>query len=76
MNSRTKLLERMRNNPKGDWTIADLKSLALYYGLTHSQPGTSHVTFRSNDGRKLTVPAARSIKPIYIKLFINFVENM
>lgn len=75
MNARAKLINRMRQNPKGDWTISDLKSLAQHFGLTWHQPGTSHVTFRGEDGRKLTVLAARPIKPVYIKLFIALLEN-
>lgn len=58
-----KLLDKMRNNPR-DWRIEDLKVIADRYGLTCSQPGTSHVTFRSEVTTKLTVPAHKPIKPI------------
>ena len=65
----------MKNNPKGDWVIEDIKALADRHDIAYKQPGTSHVTFRSLDGRKLTVPAHKPIKPIYIKLFVEFLEG-
>jgi len=61
-----KLLAQMRNNPR-DWTIGDLKRLAARYGLAWRQPGTSHVTFSSDKGGHLTVPAHKPIKPIYVE---------
>ena len=69
-----KLLNKMRNNPR-DWRIGDLKALADRFGLKYKQPGTSHVTFRSETGLKLTVPAKKPIKAIYIKQFINLIEQ-
>lgn len=70
-----KKLEKMRANPR-DWRIDDLKVIAVHFGLSYRQPGTSHVTFRGPDGRKLTVPAKRPIKPIYIKLFLDWMGEM
>jgi len=64
----------MLNNPKRDWTIKDLKSLADKYGISYNQPGTSHVTFRTPKGSMLTVPAHKPIKAIYIKKFIELIE--
>ncbi|MDR2884373.1 MAG: hypothetical protein LBV09_04635 [Deferribacteraceae bacterium] len=75
MSKRDKLLNQMRNNPKGDWKIDTLKSIADYYGIEYSDNGSSHVVFRSPIGEHLTVPARKPIKPIYITLFIDFIES-
>ncbi len=68
-----KLLNKMHNNPR-DWRIDDLKVIADRFGLEYKQPGTSHVTFRSPQGFKLTVPAKKPIKPIYIKQFVELID--
>ena len=75
MSRAEKELEKMRNNPQ-DWRIDDLKVLAKRIGISCRQPGTSHVTFRTNDGRKLTVPAKKPIKPIYIKQFVKLIDEL
>lgn len=70
-----KLITTMKLNPKGDWHIEDLKRIADRFEIKYRQPGSSHVTFRDETGRKLTVPARKPIKPIYIKMFIELIEN-
>jgi len=65
----------MRDNPRDDWRIEDVKKVADRHDIDYRQPGTSHVTFRRNDGEKLTIPAHKPIKPIYIKMFIEFLED-
>tara|TARA_Y100000766_G_C18543872_1_gene429573 strand:+ start:373 stop:615 length:243 start_codon:yes stop_codon:yes gene_type:complete len=70
-----KILEKMRTNPK-DWRIEDLKTIAKRYGLEFRQPGTSHVTFRCPNQQKLTVPAHRPIKPIYVKKFLELIDEL
>ena len=69
MGKAEKLLEQMRSNPL-DWRIEQLKTVADAFGIDYRQPGTSHVTFRHPGGAKLTVPAHRPIKPVYIKKFV------
>jgi predicted RNA binding protein YcfA (HicA-like mRNA interferase family) len=44
--------------------------LALAHDIDYRQPGTSHVTFRHPNGAKLTVPAHRPIKAIYVTKFL------
>jgi len=68
-----KILEKMRQNPR-DWRIDDLYTVAHAYRISWRQQGTSHVTFRHLSG-KLTVPAHRPIKPVYIRQFVQFVEK-
>lgn len=74
MSKADKLLEKMHTNPL-DWRIDDLKTVAYANNIEWRQPGTSHVTFRHLNGSKITVPAHRPIKPIYIKKFIRLVED-
>ena len=69
-----KLLSKLRNNPR-DWQIETLKEIAKRFNIDWRQPGTSHVTFRHLNGTKLTVPAHRPIKPIYIKKFIRLIDE-
>lgn len=69
-----KTLEKMRNNPR-DWRIDSLKTIAHAHGIEWRQPGTSHVTFRHSNGAKLTVPAHRPIKPIYVKKFLLLIDE-
>jgi predicted RNA binding protein YcfA (HicA-like mRNA interferase family) len=38
-------------------------------------PGGSHVIFPHASGARLSVPAHRSIKPIYVKKFVRLVED-
>ena len=74
MSKLSKILDKMRNNPL-DWRIDRLKTVAQAHGIAWRQPGTSHVTFRHPNGAKLTVPAHRPIKPIYIKKFIRLIDE-
>lgn len=70
------LLERMRSNPAGDWTIADIEKLCRRHGITCRPPaGGSH--FKISHDRVteiLTIPARRPIKPKYIRLLVKFVS--
>ena len=76
MTSLDRLLAQMRNNPKGDWRIEQLKAVADRYGIAYRQPGTSHVTFRPPRGDKLTVPARRPIKPVYVRRFLAMLDML
>lgn len=69
-----KILEKMRQNPR-DWRIEDLKVIADRCNIEHRQPGGSHVTFRFLNKQKLTVPAHKPIKPVYVKQFINLLDE-
>lgn len=74
MGKTEKLLDRMRANPR-DWRIEDLKALAAARGLVWRQKGTSHVVFVRSDGRTLPVPAARPVKPVYVRKFLALLED-
>ena len=69
-----KQIAAMRRNPRGDWQLDDLKSVAARHGVIVRHDGGSHAVFRRADGGMLTVPARRPIKPVYIKQFVAFIE--
>ena len=71
-----KKLSAMKENPRDDWRIEDMKSIAKSKGVDYRQPGTSHTTFSCHDGTCLTVPAHKPIKPIYIKRFVELIEAL
>lgn len=73
----SRLLERMRRNPKSDWTIKDVAALCREHGIDCSpaRSGGSHykVTHPSMP-EILTVPFKRPIKPVYIRKLVVFVD--
>jgi hypothetical protein len=69
-----KLLAKMRRNPR-DCRIEDLKIVAGSVGIQHDQHGTSHVIFRNAKGGRLSVPARKPIKPVYVRLFVELVDR-
>ena len=71
-----KLLSAIRNNPRADWSIDDLKSLARRFDIDWRQPGTSHVTFSFEGLEPVTIPAHKPIKPIYVARFLGMVDKI
>ena len=49
--------------------------VAAHYRIEHRQQGTSHVTFRHKSGAVLSVPAARSIKAVYVRRFVALLDS-
>lgn len=74
MNTATKLLEAMRRSPR-DWRIEQLQTVAQQHGIDWRQDGTSHCYFVRADGKTLSVPAHRPVKPIYVKKFVALVKG-
>lgn len=74
MGKADKILAKMKINPR-DWRIENVKIVSQNYGIEWRQKGTSHVVFIRNDGKTLPIPVHRLIKPIYIKKFIDFLDN-
>jgi hypothetical protein len=71
------LLDRMRQNPVGNWTIRDVEALCRQYGILCQPPrgGGSHdKVAHPMMAEKLTIPYRRPIKPVYIRKLIAFVE--
>jgi hypothetical protein len=71
------LLEQMRGNPRADWTIADVQRLCDAYGLVCTPPRRgSHFKVREpGGGMTLTIPAARPIRPVYIRELVALVDR-
>jgi hypothetical protein len=76
MNTATKLLAAMRQNPN-DWAMAKLLTVAKQYGLEVRSAGESHNVFSHPQVKDpLSVPAHRPIKPIYIKRFVALIDQI
>jgi hypothetical protein len=72
-------LERMRHNPVGDWTIADVEAVCREHGLMckASRAGSSHYKIaHPKMPKKLTIPFKRPIRPVYIRQLVAFVEEL
>lgn len=75
MSKADKIISRMRQNPGADWRIEQLKTIASRYGIEWRQHGTSHGTFRAPNGERLTVPAHKTIDPVYVKMFVKMIDD-
>lgn len=71
------LLERMKRNPAGDWSIQDVEALCRERGLLFRPgKGTSHCHAKHPSAREiLTIPARRPIKPVYIRKLVRYIET-
>jgi hypothetical protein len=72
-----KRFAQMRNNPRADWKIDDIRVVCREYELVLEPPnGGSHWTVvHPLEKRFLTIPAHGRIKPIYIKQFVELVDE-
>ncbi len=69
-----KYLNKMRRNPL-NWRIEQIESIARRYQVSVRKTSGSHVILSHPDSPELlSVPAHRTIKPIYIKKFIKLIE--
>lgn len=71
------LLERMRRNPAGDWSIADVETVCAQYGVrcTSASGGGSHYKVsHPSQAAILTVPRARPVKAVYIRKLVKFID--
>lgn len=72
-----KLIERMRSNPRADWQIGDVEKACREAGVSCMKP-TSGPHFKVGNrhgGRRLTIPARRPIKPVYIVMLVKFLDE-
>lgn len=75
MGTAEKLLDRMRKNPKGDWTMENLLTIARRKGIeVRSSGGSHHVFSFPGLDEDITVPFRRPIKPIYILKFLTLMD--
>jgi hypothetical protein len=71
------LLDRMRRNPAGDWTIRDVETVCATHNIRCSPPsgGGSHYKISHASQREiLTIPFRRPIKPVYIRRLVRFID--
>jgi hypothetical protein len=63
--------ERMARSPRDNWTIKGIERVCGENGLACTAPrgGGSHYKV-SGGGFRLTIPAKRPIKPVYIRLLV------
>lgn len=72
-----KLLHKMRQNPRADWTIDDVKRVLCGRGCkVRSTGGSHHVFTHPATDFILTVPANRPIKPIYITRVVAMADEI
>lgn len=74
MSKAQKLLKQMANNPF-DWQVEQVETVAAAFELTIHRPGGSHHVVRNAAGRKISIPAHRPIKPIYIKALVRLIAT-
>jgi hypothetical protein len=74
MNTAAKLLNAVRRNPLY-WHIAQLQTVARQRGVDWRHDKSSHCVFVRSDGRTLSLPAHRPIKPINVRKFIELMEG-
>ncbi len=74
----TKLLEKMRANPRDDWTIEDILKVAeSVEGIRHRRHRGSHHHFGYPAVTEIcTVVERKPIKPIYIRKFVTFMDEV
>lgn len=70
------LLDEMRRNPQGNWTIKDVETVCSQNGLNFSPPKRGSHFKVSKPGHRiiLTVPFNRPIKPVYIRRLIFLID--
>lgn len=76
MTKKKSLFDKMKSNPKGDWTIADVETLCGQEGLEFRKPngGSHHVISSGHLFGNVTVPYKRPIKQGYIKNLVSYTE--
>jgi hypothetical protein len=75
MGQAEKRLAQMRNNPAGDWKIADIEVVCRAYDIILEPPTSgSHWSIYHPKAGIQTIPAHRKIKVRYIKEFVRFVD--
>jgi hypothetical protein len=73
----SKRLDKMRRNPRADWTTSDVQAVCDEFGVSckPSRSGSSHFKV-SHEGLAeiLTIPFKRPIKPVYIRKLVAFID--
>lgn len=75
----SKRLEAMRANPRAGWRIVDVEYVCNERGVLcePSRGGSSHYKIAHPAiRRKLSIPFARPIKPVYIRDLVRFIDEL
>ncbi len=77
MSRAEKTLADMRKKPRADWRIAQLEAVAKAFGVNVRKSGGSHVVFEHPASiEAISVPARRSIKPVYVRRFVTLIDTV
>lgn len=74
-----KLLEQMRQNPRGNWSIKDVIRVCDQVGIRCVPPragGSHYKVYCAGMPEILTVPYKRPIKPVYIRKLVAFIDEV
>jgi hypothetical protein len=72
------LAERMRANPRGDWTIRDIEAVCRAFGFRCAPPrgGGSHYKVSHPSLRDiLTIPNRRPVKAVYVRKLMDLIDS-
>ena len=76
MSSIERYIRKMRNNPV-NWRIESLEAVARSLDMNIRKSGGSHVVFEHEGSDILvSVPTRRPIKPVYVKQFIELIDDI
>lgn len=78
MSKAEKRFARMKNNPKGDWQIADIEAVCRHYAIECEAPtrGSHYTVSHETQAEILTIPAHKPIKAVYIVRLVSFIESV
>ena len=73
-----KHLDGMRANPRRDWKIGQIETVCRAFGITCSAPkrGDHYKVSHPSQEEILTIPAARPIKPYYVRRLVEFIDRV
>jgi hypothetical protein len=74
----SKTFDKMRQNPRSDWTIRHVESVCREFGIRCDAPrsGSHYKISHPRKAEILTVPFKRPIKAVYIRKLIEFVDDV
>lgn len=70
------LLDQMSDNPKNDWTIADVQKVCKEHGIELKKPskGSHYMAVSPHLLGHQSIPYKRPIKPVYIKDLVTMIR--
>ena len=75
----SKRFDRMVQNPRAGWTMADIEAVCRDYGILCEPPrggGSHYKVWHNSRPEILTIPFKRPIKAVYIKKLTNFISAL